>query len=278
MIRTVIWLRIRIWTGTWNDWLDFWYDADLRRVKKEFRTGQVCECGVESPGIPKGKDEATESDSLVVKPIPKGSKTALGDHGGDCVCYSTTTTIYVYTYDGKLVREIVNGEVKRDYLYAGSERIGVSERIGSSNNFRLMCFIKDHLGSTRQLVDSTGNVMSRYDYYPYGGLRNSYVNVNTKLRYTGKQLDDEEVGQYYYGARYLHMGTLRFNSLEPLQDKYPTWRQKRCATSFAASSTASLISLTRSPGEPNSKPTIPSNVISKKSTCASSPCVPSTTS
>jgi RHS repeat-associated protein len=35
--------------------------------------------------------------------------------------------------------------------------------------------------------------------------------------------DDEDVNQTYYGARYLNGVTNRFNSVDPLQQKYPGW-------------------------------------------------------
>jgi RHS repeat-associated protein len=130
--------------------------------------------------------------------------------------------LYVYTYDGRLVREYSDGVVQRDYLYAGGNRIGVSEKVGGS--YKLRYFLTDHLGSTRATIDSTGLVLTRLDYYPYGTLRaGSYVSYNTKIRYTGKMFDDEDVNETYFGARYLDNEMQRFSAVDPLQAKYPGW-------------------------------------------------------
>jgi RHS repeat-associated protein len=43
------------------------------------------------------------------------------------------------------------------------------------------------------------------------------------MRYTGKELDDEEIIQHYFGARYLDDATLRFTSIDPQEGKYPGW-------------------------------------------------------
>ncbi len=140
---------------------------------------------------------------------------------GNTSCSPETTTCYVFTYDGRLVREYLNNATQRDFLYAGSQRIGVSEKIGAA--FRLHYFITDHLGSTRSFIDSTGLVKATYNYYPFGGTRTSTVTTDTKRRYTGKELDDEDIQQYYYGARYLNGATQCFNSVDPLAAKYPGW-------------------------------------------------------
>ena len=73
------------------------------------------------------------------------------------------------------------------------------------------------------MIDSSGTVKAQFDYYPYGGERWSSISVDTKHRFTGKYLDDEEVNQYYFGARYLNNVTRRFNSIDPLARRYPAW-------------------------------------------------------
>ena len=200
--------RIQMPYSNWDNYVDYVYDADLHRVKKLVQNGYKCYCVHETPSrSPGGPGEGTP------EPGP----------GEDCVCYDSTTTLYFYTHDGRLVREMVNGEIRRDYLFAGGGPIGVAERIDSTDRFRLCYFVRDHLGSTRQVVDSTGQVLAQFDYYPYGALRRSFGSLDTKLRFTGKQFDDEEVKQYYYGARYLNGINQRFNSVDPAAGEYPGW-------------------------------------------------------
>ena len=43
------------------------------------------------------------------------------------------------------------------------------------------------MGSTRPLIESTGDVKATYNYYPYGGERTSTVTTDTKHRSTGME-------------------------------------------------------------------------------------------
>ena len=70
--------------------------------------------------------------------------------------------------------------------------------------------LTDHLGSTRVLLESSGNTLSAVqttDYYPYG-LAFTYANLMlNKYLYSGKELQDaslggEILGLYDYGSRY----------------------------------------------------------------------------
>jgi hypothetical protein len=53
------------------------------------------------------------------------------------------------------------------------------------------CFcVKDHLGSTRAVVDEAGDVVEAYDYYPFGLQSRSYKEKGdplTKETFTGKE-------------------------------------------------------------------------------------------
>ncbi len=215
----------------WSNSLTFTYDADRQRVKKAYSRGYYCACGdpeglgaaADSTAISRwhGQDSTVPDQGTTKRSQIKSGVTPASGVPGNCVCRNLTTTMYLYTYDGRLVREYLNNATQRDFLYAGSQRIGVSEKIGAA--FRLHYFITDHLGSTRSFIDSTGLVKATYNYYPFGGTRTSTVTTDTKHRYTGKELDDEDIQQYYYGARYLNGATQCFNSVDPLAAKYPGW-------------------------------------------------------
>jgi RHS repeat-associated protein len=220
-------------------------------VTKVYDKGYVCDCGPEplkasggndtllqeqlEPNAPEEKDrQFQEPDTVLLDQAPPrrveapegdsvtdiGTAKAAGP-GGDCICRRKMTTNYIYSHDGRLLRVYEDGQLLRQYLYAGDQRIAVYEKQGL--NFDLYYYLPDHLGSTRALVDNTGNVSSTFDYYPYGALKASSVNTDTKMRYTGKELDDEEIEQYYFGARYLNGATLRFNSIDPQGGRYPGW-------------------------------------------------------
>ena len=77
----------------------------------------------------------------------------------------------------------------------------------------------DALGSVRMVTDQSGAVVSRHDYYPFGGEIVATVNGRDALgytpdptmrqRFTGKERDDES-GLDYFGARYYYGGMGRF--------------------------------------------------------------------
>ena len=70
-------------------------------------------------------------------------------------------------------------------------------------------YVQDHLGSTRVILNESGNVKQYYDYDPFGKtLRESIAGTEkAKYRFTGKELDEEEVytgrglDWYYFGAK-----------------------------------------------------------------------------
>jgi RHS repeat-associated protein len=79
--------------------------------------------------------------------------------------------------------------------------------------------IDDHLGSSAMQLDTTGAIISREEYYPFG--ETSFGSYGKKrYRFCGKE-KDEESGLYYYGMRYYSAWTCRFMSVDPLAGKYP---------------------------------------------------------
>jgi RHS repeat-associated protein len=83
-------------------------------------------------------------------------------------------------------------------------------------------YVKDHLGSTRAVVDEAGDVVEAYDYYPFGLQSRSYKEKGdplTKETFTGKEQDTES-NLHYFGARYYDAGAGRWLSVDPLQVKY----------------------------------------------------------
>ena len=73
----------------------------------------------------------------------------------------------------------------------------------------------DHLGSSSIMTDRDGNLVQHYGYSPYG--KEQYINNSEAFevsnRFTGQILDqifDEDIGLYYYGARYYDTELARF--------------------------------------------------------------------
>ena len=84
-------------------------------------------------------------------------------------------------------------------------------------------YLKDHLGSTRVVLDGNGSVVETRDHYPFGlemPGRSFVSGQRTKENFTGHELDDES-GLVYAGARYYMPGVGRWTSVDPLGGDYP---------------------------------------------------------
>ena len=80
---------------------------------------------------------------------------------------------------------------------------------------------QDHLGSTALVTDSTGKVVSKQSYYPYGTTRSQTSDVGSKKlerQYTGQISDEDETGLYYYNARYYDPTLAKFTQADSLND------------------------------------------------------------
>jgi uncharacterized protein (TIGR02594 family) len=79
--------------------------------------------------------------------------------------------------------------------------------------------LSDHLGSSNVILETSGAVYNREEYYPFG--ETSFGSFGKKrYRYVGKE-KDEESGLYYYGMRYYQPWSCRFISVDPLAADYP---------------------------------------------------------
>jgi RHS repeat-associated protein len=88
--------------------------------------------------------------------------------------------------------------------------------------------LADHLGSVRDLVDSTGAIQNHLTYDSFGNIvQESAPSVDHIFAFTGRERDDElwtwdqaqhryVGGQYYYRARYYDPATGRFLSQDPI--------------------------------------------------------------
>jgi len=87
-------------------------------------------------------------------------------------------------------------------------------------------FIKDHLGSTRAVVQDNGDHLASYDYYPFGLEMpgRSTSSENTLYKYTGHERDDESgVNIDYMLARGYDPAVARFMQIDPLAKEFAGW-------------------------------------------------------
>ena len=147
---------------------------------------------------------------------------------------------YDYLADGTKLRVRDNGEVNGfDYLGsltyrksgAGLQLESASFgdgviRPGASNGGQgeVNYFLTDHLGSVRVIVDGTGKVLERNDYYPFGArqVRSDYPQLAAnRFKYNGKE--EQVTGDLEwldYGARMYDSGLGRWFGVDPFQESF----------------------------------------------------------
>ena len=84
-------------------------------------------------------------------------------------------------------------------------------------------YITDHLGSTRAVTDTLGNVLATFDYTPYGELLAATDNTTagTDYLFTGKENQAKQGAGELYDSQARFMDTEgRFLSIDPLAEKF----------------------------------------------------------
>jgi RHS repeat-associated protein len=131
-------------------------------------------------------------------------------------------TRFIYGISGELVAEFngSTGNLQKEYVSGGGMMAVIDPSAGTRYT------TSDHLGSPRVVTDSSGNVVSRHDYMPFGVEIGSGVSGRTtgmgygasdgvRDQFTGQQRDTES-GLDYFGARYYSAAQGRFTSPDPL--------------------------------------------------------------
>ncbi len=92
------------------------------------------------------------------------------------------------------------------------------EQVGPDG--KALYYLHDQLGSTRALLDGSGNTQATYTYDPYGNLTVRIISdshATTPFGFAG-QYTDAETGLQYLRARYYDPTTSQFLSVDPLVD------------------------------------------------------------
>lgn len=152
-----------------NDWEGYLYDSSgMRIVKRYTRKTQT----------------TTQTDTTLYLPGLELRIRQTGDR--------VTEALQVITVDEGA------GQVRVLHWEDGTEPGGIG-------NDQYRYSLNDHLGSSLLEVDGQGQIISKEEFYPYGGTAlwtaRSEVEASYKtIRYSGKELD--ATGLYYYGYRY----------------------------------------------------------------------------
>ena len=145
---------------------------------------------------------------------------------------------YKYIADGKKASTVDENGMGFDYLgslvYNNDNDVRTLEstafgggRINATNNgYDINYFITDHLGSTRVVVDDSGNITEQNDYYPFGKRHDNVNLVSSTNRwgYNGKEK------QTIYGLNYLDYTNRMYDDFigrwfaqDPMLEKYYAW-------------------------------------------------------
>lgn len=149
-----------------------------------------------------------------------------------------TTVTYVYDGDGQRVMKQVSGSTPTTTVYVydafGNAAAEYTTPAPASPCGTATCYVSvDHLGSTRLVTDSSGNVQKRYDYLPFGEELFAGIDGRTTAmkyqsaadgfspKFTGQYRDADLVGSAdahgldYFNARYYSPTQGRFVSPDP---------------------------------------------------------------
>lgn len=136
-------------------------------------------------------------------------------------------TLYTDSIDYRLGGALTlrNGRIDK---YQFEEGYCQAERNSSTtDNFTFCYYDMDHLGNIRQVTEadssSTGNVIQRNDYYPFGmQFCDDTASNNVQSRkYNGKEFDNMHgLNTYDYGARQYNPITARWDRIDRFCEKY----------------------------------------------------------
>jgi RHS repeat-associated protein len=124
---------------------------------------------------------------------------------------------YFYDGDGHRVKKI-DASGTTVFVYNAAGQLIAEYTTGTPTGGDTSYLTTDHLGSTRVVTDSGGNVRNRYDYLPFGGEipagvggRSPLIVEGPRQKFTQKERDSES-GLDYFLARYFSSAQGRFTS------------------------------------------------------------------
>ena len=146
-------------------------------------------------------------------------KVRHGDQSGPVIAE------YVYDHTGQRIKKIENGvttyyigkhfekqvagetQTNTSYYFANGERVAKKDPTG-----QVFYYHADHLGSASVITDSSGNLVERIKFYPFGEIRDG---GNERYLYTGKE-KDKLTDLYYYEARYYNAELKHFTQTDTI--------------------------------------------------------------
>ena len=152
--------------------------------------------------------------------LADGTKYRVDDANGNGVIYAGDLTYAVTVSGGNTTYALESAEASADgtarFLNAG----------GTTMNAYYT--IRDHLGSVRTIVNASGTVVERNDYYPFGARTTfgaSYPTLaSNRQKFSGKEEQTAVAGSTLpyldFGARMYDAKLVRWNTYDPMAEKY----------------------------------------------------------
>ncbi len=131
------------------------------------------------------------------------------------VTYGTTTsTLYLRGMNDYPLVEKTSSGIEKKYIY------GPTGLIATLENNKTYYIVKDHLGSTRAVMNgATGNGVEYHAYNAWGELMTSQISPDVKYKYTGQEYD-VQTGVYNYRARLYDEQLGRFYAMDPAMEGF----------------------------------------------------------
>jgi RHS repeat-associated protein len=126
---------------------------------------------------------------------------------------SGTVTHYHYDQQGRLLSETTDsGAALRDYVYQNDNLVALKLYGAQAGIYYV---INDHLGTPQQIVNSTGVVVWKAAYLPFGKAQILVETITNNIRFKG-QYFDAETGLHYNWHRYYKPSTGRYLTPDPI--------------------------------------------------------------
>jgi len=124
---------------------------------------------------------------------------------------ASSGTLYWYMTPGVVAESDLAGTLKSEYVFFAGERVARRDLVAPAGVFY---YLSDYLKTASMITNSTGNIVSESDYYPWGGELQFVSSDSNHYKFTGKERDSES-GLDYFGARYYGNALGRFTSADP---------------------------------------------------------------
>ncbi len=151
--------------------------------------------------------------------LADGTKYRVEDASGSGMIYAGDLTYAVTVSGGNTTYALESAEASTD---------GTARFLKNGTAMTAYYTIRDHLGSVRTIVNASGTVVERNDYYPFGSRPTfgaSYATLSSnRQKFSGKEdqtaVAESTLPYLDFGARMYDAKLVRWNTYDPMAEKY----------------------------------------------------------